>query len=262
MKKVVIAPSYNFLREYIEDVPRTFDSIGTVLHSKRNIIREDCVKGTRLVIKSFKRIYLTNRIRYTYFYPSKAQRAFENAEILLRKGFNTPRPIAYVEITRNGLIDQMFFICEYIDFQPLDVIRELSFEMSLKLLQQIAGHAFRLHQNNIYHVDYSVGNILFKDNNDKYELALIDNNRMQFGGITFERGIRSFERLGLPVEHLTWIGKEYARLWNVNEVIGIERLFLYKRNQLRKTKIKESIKNSLSGFKAIRGVWAYLKNAC
>lgn len=262
MKKVVIDPSYNFLREYIEDIPRKFDSIGTVLHSKRNIIREDCVKGTRLVIKSFRHIYLTNRIRYTYFYPSKAQRAFENAGILLRKGFNTPRPIAYVEVKRNGLIDQMFFICEHTDFQSLDLITEISFEMSLKLVRQIARHTFRLHQNNIYHGDYSVGNILFKASNNKYELALIDNNRMHFGDITFEKGIRNFERLGLPVEHLTLIAKEYARQWNVDEVIGMERLFLYKRNQWRKTQIKESLKNSLSGFKAIRGVWAYLKNAC
>ena len=155
MKKVIVAPEYNFLRDYIEDIPGKFNSIGTVLHAKRNTIKEDCVKGTRLVIKSFGGIYLANRIRYTYFYPSKAERAFENAKILLQKGFNTPRPIAYIEITRNGLIDQMYFICEFTDFQPLNVIIGTSTEKILPLLLEIAHHTFRLHQNNIYHIDYS-----------------------------------------------------------------------------------------------------------
>lgn len=256
MKKVIVAPEYDFLRDYIEDIPGRFHSIGTVLHAKRNTIREDYIKGTRLVIKSFGGIYLANRIRYTYFYPSKAQRAFENAKILLQKGFNTPRPIAYIEITRNGLIDQMYFICEFTDFQPLNVINEISAEKCLPLLLEIAQHTFRLHQNNIYHIDYSSGNILFRNNNNKYELALIDNNRMKFGSITFEKGIRNFVRLDLPVDHLTLIAKEYSRLWNVAESTGIQLLFHYKGNYSRRRLRKKSLKKLLSDFKTLRGVWA------
>lgn len=253
MKKVIVAPEFNFLRDYIEDIPGTFHSIDTVLHAKRNTIKEDFVKGTRLVIKSFGGIYLPNRIRYTYFYPSKAQRAFENARILLQKGFNTPRPIAYIEITRNGLIDQMYFVSEFTDFQPLNVINEISAEECLPLLLEIARHTFRLHQNKIYHIDYSSGNILFRNNNNNYQLALIDNNRMNFGDVTFEKGIRNFGRLDLPVEHLTWIAKEYSRLWNVDEMIGIQHLFRFKENYRRKRLRKKSLKNLLAGFKTLIG---------
>ncbi len=256
MKKVVVAPEFNFIRDYIEDIPEKFHSISTVLHAKRNVIKEDSVKGIRLVIKSYSGIYLANRIRYTYFYSSKAQRAFENAQILLKNGFNTPRPIAYIEITRNGLIDQMYFICEFSDFEPLNVINGTSAEKSLPLLLEIAQHTFRLHQNNIYHIDYSSGNILFRKNNNKYELALIDNNRMSFGDVTFEKGIQNFARLELPVEHLTRIAKDYSRLWRVNELVGIQHLFQYKENYLKKRLRKKSLKNLLSGFKSISGMWA------
>lgn len=222
--------------------------MGTVLHAKRNTVREDYVKGTRLVIKSFGGIYLANRIRYTYFYPSKAKRAFENAKLLLQKGFNTPRPIAYLEIRRNGLIDQMYFICEFTDFQPVNVMNEISAEKISPLLLEIAQHTFRLHQNNIYHLDYSSGNILFRVTNDKYELALIDNNRMKFSAITFKKGIRNFARLDLPIHHLTLIAKEYSRLWNVAERIGIQLLFRYKGNYSRRRLIKKSLKKAFSRY--------------
>ena len=241
-KKITIDPEYDFLRGYIEAIPQRFDSLDKVLYAQRNVIKEDTVSGTRLIIKSFRRIYLTNRIRYTYFYPSKAQRAYDNGKLLLQKGFLTPRPIAYLEILRNGLIDQMFFVSEYTDFQPLNTIPETLDIPTLPLLKEVARHTYRLHQNNIYHVDYSTGNILFRERDGQYEFSLIDNNRMQLGTIPFEKGIRNFSRLGLPVEHLALIGKEYARLWNVDEEFAIERLFHHKMAHHRKGDVKKFLK--------------------
>jgi hypothetical protein len=76
---------------------------------------------------------------------------------------------------------------------------------------------------------------------------------MNFGDITFEKGIRNFGRLDLPVEHLTCVAKEYSRLWNVNEMIGVQHLFRYKENYRRKRLRKKSLKNILAGFKTLIG---------
>src|SRR5688572_1013172 len=139
MKRIfTVGQDYSFLRNYIEDIPENFDTLGKLIQSNRNVIREDFVDGKKLVIKSYRRIYLPNRIRYTYFYPSKAQRAFDYAKILLQKGFHTPQPIAYIEIIQNGLINQSYFISEYSDFQPLDSIRQIALANQGQLLREVA----------------------------------------------------------------------------------------------------------------------------
>ncbi len=249
MAKIIINPEFDFLTDYLGDLPHRFNSLGILLHSHRNIIREDNVKGVRLVIKSFKRIYLPNKIRYTYFYPSKAQRAYDNAKVLLQKGFNTPRPIAYIEIVRNGLIDEMFFVSEHTAFQALEKIHQDPEIMTSQLLVALAAFTFRLHQNNIYHVDYNLGNILTNFDNGEYEFGLIDNNRMKFKPICFDEGISNFVRLGLSVEQLTLLGKEYARLSKVADGTALSLLFEKKRAHVRKAERKKSVKRTLSLFK-------------
>jgi serine/threonine protein kinase len=250
MKKIIINPEYEFLRKYIEDIPENFDSIGTVMESKRNIIREDSIQGTRVVIKSFRRIYLTNRIHYSFFYPSKAERAFDHAMILRHNGFNTAMPIAYIEVTRYGLINQSFFISEYLDYQPLNKVSDWESFMESELILELARYTLRLHLNNIYHKDYSLGNILFKKIDNKYQFALVDNNRMSFGPVSVEKGIRNLVKLGLPIEHLTRLAKEYARLRKVDELMSLERLFHYKRSELDKRQMKQSLKGMMAALKS------------
>lgn len=245
-RNVYIDPTFEFLRDYIEQIPNRFDDLGTVLYNKRNIVREDRVSDTRLVIKSYRRIYLPNRIRYTYFYPSKAQRAFDYARLLLKEGFNTPRPIAYIECIHHGLLRESYFISEYTDFQPLNSVLSLPITELRGLLEGFARHTYEMHRKNIYHVDYNTSNILFKKVNDQYSFALIDNNRMKFGTVSFNKGVRNLERLGLPVEMLAFIGKEYGRLRNRHEIVSLERLFHYKRTQLRKRNIKKAVKHPIN----------------
>ncbi|MEJ7644680.1 MAG: lipopolysaccharide kinase InaA family protein [Chryseolinea sp.] len=249
MTKIIINPEFEFLGDFLADLPHRFNSLGILLHAHRNIIREDTVKGVRLVVKSFKRIYLPNKIRYTYFYPSKAQRAYDNAHVLLSNGFNTPRPLAYLEIVKRGLIDEMFFVSEYTDFASLEKIHKDPAIATPELLMAFAAFTFSLHRNNIYHVDYNLGNILTNFVNGEYQFALIDNNRMLFKSIGFNEGIGNFVRLGLSSDQLTIIGKEYARLWKVDESIGIRLLFEKKLAQSRKFERNRSMKRALSIFR-------------
>ena len=249
MTKFVINPEFDFLKNYLEEIPGRFDSRGILLHSYRNIIREDTAIGVRLVIKSFKRIYLPNKIRYSYFYPSKAQRAYDNANVLLKNGFDTPRPIAYIEIRVNGLIDEMFFVSEFTDFKSFQNIHQDPLIMTPTLLKAFAAFTFRLHQNKIYHVDYNLGNILTNLDHGEYKFSLIDNNRMKFTSIDFSDGVNNFARLGLSDEQMTVIGKEYGRLWKVDERVALKLLFDKKEAQARKHGRKKSLKRVLSVFK-------------
>jgi hypothetical protein len=252
MTKIVTNPEFDFLGDYLAALPHRFNSLGVLLHSYRNIIREDTVKGVRLVIKSFKRIYLPNKIRYTYFYPSKAQRAYDNAHKLLEKGFKTPRPIAYIEIVKNGLIEEMFFVSEYTDFESLEKIHRNPTMATPALLTALASFTYSLHRSSIYHVDFNLGNILTRFKNGNYEFALIDNNRMKFNPINFKDGLNNFLRLGLSEEQFTILGREYAKLWQVDERTGVRLLLQKKQAQTRRFERKRSMKRVLSLFKKKR----------
>src|SRR6478735_11735029 len=98
MVKIVLNPHFEHLRKYVEEIPTQMELRGSVMESGRNLIKQDHVAGVHLVIKSYRRIYLPNKVRYSFFYPSKAQRAYDYAQRLIENGFNTPVPIAYIEV--------------------------------------------------------------------------------------------------------------------------------------------------------------------
>lgn len=244
-REIFIDPDYIHLEEYVRAIPDRFEELGRVIHNDRNILRHDESGNVALVIKSYRRIYLPNRIRYTYFYPSKARRAFDYARLLLDKGFITPKPIAYIECKNNLLLTESYFVSEYTEFQPLKYISELPAEEQEELLDELAAFTYRLHLNHIYHGDYSVGNILFKRIDGRFEFSLVDNNRMKFGPVSFSRGVRTMGRLGLPAEQLVTIGKLYGRLWDIDEIVVMERLFHYQKNMRNANSLKRSGKQLL-----------------
>lgn len=247
-RKIVIDPDYHHLEEYIQSIPDRFDGLGKIIHDDRNVLRHHNAGGTEFVIKSYRRIYLPNRIRYTYFYPSKAQRAFDYGRLLLEKGFLTPKPIAYIECTSNLLLTHSYFISEYTEFEPLKMIHGLPAQEQDDLLEDLSRFTHRLHLNHVYHGDYSVGNILFKKIDGRFEFSLVDNNRMKFGPVSFSRGVRTMGRLGLPPEQLVAIGKMYGRLWDIDEMVVLERLFHYQMNMRNANSLKRTGKQLLRKF--------------
>src|SRR5690606_352969 len=126
-------------------IPNHFDNLGKIIHKDRNTLRHDEVGNDGVVIKSYGRIYLPNKIRYSYFYPSKAQRAFDYGKHLLDRGFLTPRPIAYIECTTNLLMTRSFFVSEFTDFEPLKMIHGLPAAEQQELLEEFSAFTYRLH---------------------------------------------------------------------------------------------------------------------
>lgn len=242
MVKIVLHPSFEHLREYVAEIPTHLESRGAVMESGRNLIKQDHAGGVHLVIKAYRRIYLPNKIRYSYFYPSKAQRAYDYANILRDNGFNTPQPIAYIEVRKNTLIQSSYFVCEYTHLTTLtDVVNKKAIPPA-DLMIELARFTHSLHVKQIIHVDYSVGNILYEVNDGRIAFALIDNNRMKFGPVSFKEGIKNLVRLGLPVSDLTTLAEEYCRLRNKNVFIGLADFYRYKKADVVRRENKHKLK--------------------
>ena len=241
---VVIHPEYRFLQDYIESIPTRFELLTKILYKDRNVIKLDETNGLKLVIKSYGRIYLTNRIRYSYFHASKAERAFTYGTKLLEKGFKTPQPVAYIEEFDNGLLRNSYFVSLYTDFQPLSKMMPTD---EMEITKALAAYTFDLHKSGIYHMDYSRGNILCKKGEDGYQFSLIDNNRMRFGQFSFKDRLKNFRRLGLSKRQLVTVAREYARLENRNERETTETLMAYvaehEERHIMKKRAKEIVGN-------------------
>lgn len=227
-----ISPGYEFLRDYVEKIPQRFNSLGEVVHKARNVIRVDMGNNVKLVIKSYRKIYLLNRFFYAHVLPSKAKRAYLYAKMLIDKGFTTPEPVAYIECIRNGLMQESFFISTYTDYTELKYIAEMPPEEGSAVLKALALYTFKLHQQDIYHKDYSVGNILFKKNGDSYDFTLVDNNRMKFSRSSFAYRMKNLRRLDLPLPALAYLCQEYARLSGENELLALTTMLNYRRRRV------------------------------
>ena len=108
--KIVVNPTYEHLRKFIESVPDTFEREGRIIYSGRNLIKVMEVDGVEINVKRYGIPALANRIVYSFFRTPKGKRAFEYPQMLLQKGVETPAPIAYIEERKCGLINYSYFI--------------------------------------------------------------------------------------------------------------------------------------------------------
>ena len=237
---ITIHPKFDFLKEYIKAIPATFESLPEVLYRDRNVIKKDEVSNVKLVIKSFGRVYLTNQIRYSFFYPSKAERAYSNGLRLLAEGFLPPEPVAFIECFKGGFLTQSYFISLHSDFNPLASI--ISDDAPDVLISDLVKFAHRLHRHGIYHMDFSNGNILCKKQDGHFQFALVDNNRMRFRKFDYARGLKTFKRLGLSDMQLTLVAKEYSRLEEKNEFKTIKQIFHIMRTHQQRNRMKKQAK--------------------
>lgn len=237
-----LSPRYEFLRNYIEDIPKKFNSLGEIVHKTRNIVRVDNGDQIKLVIKSYRKIYLFNRLVYAHILPSKAKRAYLYAKMLIEKGFTTPEPVAYIECIRKGIMQESYFISTYTDYTELKNVVDMPPEEGRAVLEALARYTHQLHEQNIYHKDYSVGNILFSKNGTTYDFALVDNNRMKFSSSSFAYRMKNLRRLDLPLPSLAYLCQEYARLSGQNELMALSTMLNYRRKRMvfsyRKNRVK------------------------
>ena len=100
--KVHIHPHYAAYESYIRAIPSEEYEREEVYCNRRNTVERVRFGDKDFVIKKYKRPALINCLIYTWFRKSKAQRAFEYAELFLQRGIETAPPVAYIEIKKNG----------------------------------------------------------------------------------------------------------------------------------------------------------------
>ena len=189
-----------------------------------------------------------NRIAYTFFRKSKARRAYENALMLLDKGFETPMPIAYLEIQENGLLIDSYFISLHCPYTRL--FREFADGSAIngreEIIQEFGVLLARLHEATIFHLDLSPGNVLFDKLSDGYHFSLVDLNRMKFKKIHMKDGCRNFERLRGCDDFFKLLARTYALERGYDEDTCIKLVLKAHQKSLLHFKRKRLLKKALS----------------
>lgn len=217
--KAIIQTNYQHLSDFIRRLPDVFPSEGELIYDKRNKVKRFIHKGENLIVKKFKRPNLIQRIVYTFFKKSKAERAFLYAKIFRQRGFNTPHEIAYIEIKENGLFTNSYFVStECTDAPLMPVLNKEGFNK--QIAHELAVFLTRLHTNGILHGDLNLNNILYRIENGLCHFTLIDTNRSKFiSNPDIQICINNLKRLTHNKELMDYVVREYAlaRQWNPEE---------------------------------------------
>lgn len=206
--KLYINPQYEHLRDDILSAIGGNYVASKVFCHKRNIVEKFSMCGKEYVIKIYKRPNLCNRIAYTYFRKSKAERAYRHALQLQELGIGTPTPVAYAIKKKKGLFSTGYFISEYLPYNLMhDAYSNLSDCEKENLTKDFMDFTIDMHSKKVLPLDFNSSNIFYHYDKESghYMFALTDINRMKFGKTpTTSQAMRSFEQLGINIE---WIYK-------------------------------------------------------
>lgn len=216
--ELFIHPWFSDLRDFICQIPDNFSSMGDEIYAGRNDVRLTEQKGQLLTIKYFKRLTLANRYIFATFRKSKARRAYEHSERLLHKGITSPQSVAYINCYKYGMLYRSYYVSLYSPYLPLMEILQLPVSESEQALKAFARFIYRVQHAGIFHKDLTIRNVLYKYEDNQYDFALIDTNRMRFHSYSFNRGMNNLSRLMLPVETVGVIAAEYAHQAHVSEI--------------------------------------------
>lgn len=221
---ITIHPKYEYLRQFIEQLPNNFSTSGEFIHDGRNQIKKFTTHDITVNVKRYRIPFFVNRFIYNTFRPTKASRAYEYALKLRSMDINTPEPVAYITQTNCGILEFSYFIsiqvayprrCYEFKDAPLDTIAPI--------VKALAQYAARLHELGVYHKDFSPGNILFDEINGQWEFCIVDINRMEFVEVSMKKGCKNFARLWGQDDMFRLLAQEYgvARHFDPDECVRL-----------------------------------------
>lgn len=223
--KAAINPEYESLNSFLMSLPALFEEHrGEVLYAGRNEVRLFSENGLRLVAKRYKRVNAVQRVVYTFFRRTKAERAFTFAAILRERGVDTPKEVAYLEESHGGLFETGYFVsleCPYPPaFDRLVPPKDFDADLATKL----SAFIVYMHSRGILHGDMNFGNFLYHfDDSDECHFTVIDTNRSHFcqGYPSREECLWNFRTTTHRRDVYRFMVAEYARLrgWNVEETV-------------------------------------------
>ena len=114
------------------------------------------------------------------------------------------------------------------------------------ILKKFAAFTYELHKKGVWHVDYSLGNILItKMPDEHYKFSLVDINRMHFKPITPQEGLQNFNKFWAKEEDLAFLLKGYTKLASLE----FEPSFEIVKKSVQKIKKQKELKNYLKNKK-------------
>ncbi len=231
---------------FLCNIKKFFNENKETIHKARNEIKVIIYENKKVVVKSFKIPHFINKIVYTFFKKSKAQKSYEYA---LKINEFTPKPIGYVEFYKFGLLNESYFVSEKFEynFTIREPLLDINFPNKNEILKSFAKFTFDLHQAGIFHFDYSPGNILIKEENNNFIFKIVDINRMKFFDLELDDRLKNFSKLWAKDDDLKIIIKEYAKFLKVDENELITRAI----NFSHKHKAKINLKKRLKGKKVV-----------
>lgn len=200
----------------LKNIKEYFEISHNSIHKARNEIKTIEFNGEDLVVKSFKIPNIINRVVYTFFRDSKAKKSYQNSIKIIDF---VPKPIGYIEFKKFGLINESYFISENFeyDFTIREPLVNSDFLDKEEIFKAFAEFTCRLHEEGIFHLDYSPGNILIKKDIKGYIFKIVDINRMEFKPLGLDERLKNFSKLWAKEEDLEIIVKEYAKLSKSDE---------------------------------------------
>lgn len=238
----MIVVAVDGFREFLINIKDHFNSTKNSIHKARNEIKV----VDNLVVKSFKVPNFFNKIIYTFFRSSKAKKSYEYA---LKIGDFTPKPLGYVEFYKNLLLDESYFVSEYFayDFTIRNPLLDVNFPKKEEILKAFARFSYSLHENGIYHLDFSPGNILVKEEGGELIFKIVDINRMEFKTLCNNLRMKNFSKLWAKDDDLIVIVKEYAKIAGLNDEFLVKKALKHSHSH----KAKINLKKRLKGIKVV-----------
>ena len=244
MYKYKIDSNYeNNFKDFLLNIKDFFSKNTTTIHKARNELKIINNADIDTVVKAFRVPNIINRIAYSFFRDSKAKKSYEYS---LKISQFTPSPIGYIEFYEGGLISNSYFVSEKFDydFTIREPLLDDDFENKKEILKAFARFTFQLHEAQIFHKDYSPGNILIKKMGDEYIFKIVDINRMQFFELDFEKRAENFSKLWARNDELEVMAKEYMSYYKCDKKF-VERVCYYS----NKNKSVKNFKKRLKGQK-------------
>ena len=244
--KFILNEEFKKFEYFLCNIKQFFKENSNTIHKARNELKVIEHENQKLVVKYFKIPHFINKVVYTFFKKSKAQKSYEYA--LKIKEF-TPKPIGYIEFYKFGLLDESYFVSEKFDydFTIREPLLDINFPNKNEIFKAFAQFTFDLHENGIYHLDYSPGNILIKKENDNFIFKIVDINRMKFLNMDLEKRAKNFSKLWAKDEDLEFIAKEYAKIYEKNNEEFISKTISFS----KKHKAVKNFKKRLKGIKVV-----------
>ena len=232
------------LKDFLINIKEHFNKNKNTIHKARNELKNISYNEIDIIVKSFKIPSLFKALIYSYLKDSKAKKSYLNAKTLLSLDIPTPKPLAFIEFYKNGLLKESFYLSkkQSYDFDIRKVLLNKDFKDRELILKNFAKFTLNLHNKGIYHKDYSPGNILIKKENNIYEFIIVDINRLKLAKVSMNQIFANFAKLSAHKEDLLLIASEYARLKNINKALAISLILKYDEKETKKKLIKNTLR--------------------